>query len=125
MNSIVMDVLCGKLSSTMKDLRVTKDDERIRDKRSTGRKRGRAVLIKLTIAGERDYICANCGAIPNKGFEESSRSGGLDCQHINKNIMDCDPANLKWLCRICHYAEDRATDKGISTLGDDEFGYGI
>lgn len=104
---------------------VMKDDESVRDKRSTGRKRGRAVLTKLTLAGERDYICATCGKVPEKSVEESSRTGGLDCQHKNKNIMDCDPENLKWLCRVCHYAEDRATDKGVSTVGEDEFGYGV
>ena len=101
-----------------------KDDERIKDKRSTGRKRGRAVLVKLTLAGERSYVCADCGLIPEKGVEESSRTGGLDCNHKNKNIMDCDPENLQWLCRVCHYKADRATAKGVSSV-DDEFGYGI
>lgn len=100
------------------------DDERIRDKRSTGRKRGRAVLKRLTEAGERTYTCDTCGYVPEKGLEESSRSGGLDCNHKNKNIMDCDPANLEWACRKCHYAKDRATEKGVSSL-EDEFGYGI
>lgn len=99
-----------------------KDDERIRDKRSTGRKRGRAVLTKLTLAGERSYCCNECGFIPDKGVSESSRTGGLDCNHKNKNIMDCDPYNLEWLCRKCHYAKDRATAKGVSTVEDD-FGY--
>lgn len=103
---------------------MVKDDEQIRDRRSTGRKRGRAVLVRLTKSGERTYTCASCGFVPEKGVEESSRSGGLDCNHINKNWMDCDAANLEWLCRPCHYAKDRATEKGVSSI-EDEFGYGI
>lgn len=101
-----------------------KDDERIKDRRSTGRKRGRAVLIELTKVGERSYTCATCGLVPEKSFEESSRTGGLDCNHKNKNIMDCDPSNLEWLCRVCHYAADRATEKGVSTVEDD-YGYSV
>jgi hypothetical protein len=120
-----MDASCGKLSSMMKDLRVTKDDEKIIDRRSTGRKRGRAVLTLLTKSGERDYVCADCGHIPNLPLESSSRSGDfLDCNHKNKNIMDCDPANLEWLCRPCHYKKDRATAKGVSTVEED-YGYGV
>lgn len=100
-----------------------KNDDRIKDTRSTGRKRGRAVLIKLVEAGEREYCCAKCGHVPEKDYKESSRSGGLDCNHKNKNWMDNDPANLEWLCRVCHYEEDRQTERGVSKVKD-EFGYG-
>jgi hypothetical protein len=106
-----------------------KDDERIKDARSTGRKRGRAILVQLTKAGERNWKCAECGLVPKRSFEESiqnpDRREGLDCNHKNKNILDNDPANLEWLCRICHYEKDRATTKGVSTVGEDEYGYGI
>lgn len=103
---------------------VTKDDERIKDPRSTGRKRARAILIKLVEAGERDYCCGECGLIPEKSYKENSRSGGLDANHKNKNWMDNDPENLEWLCRKCHYEKDRATARGVSAI-EDEFGYGI
>ena len=106
-----------------------KDDERIIDKRSTGRKRGRKVLSDLTLSGERDWACTDCGFIPSKTLEETlnfpDRRTGLDCNHINKNIMDCDPANLEWLCRPCHYAKDRSTTKGVSSVDvNEEMGYG-
>lgn len=102
-----------------------RDDERIRDKRSTGRKRGRKVLIQLTDSGERSYRCAECGHVPIKSHTESSREGDfLDCNHINKNWMDNDPSNLEWLCRTCHYEKDRATAAGVSSIEED-FGYGI
>ncbi len=102
-----------------------KDDERIRDRRSTGRKRGRAVLIKLVESGERKYCCAECGHVPSTSYKESSRKGDiLDCNHKNKNWLDNDPSNLEWLCRSCHYEKDRATAKGVSAT-EDEYGYGI
>jgi len=103
---------------------MTRDDERIKDARSTGRKRMRALLIKLVEAGELEYKCNECGFIPEKSYKESSRSGGLDANHKNKNWLDNDSANGEWLCRKCHYAKDRATEKGVSALGD-EYGYNI
>lgn len=105
---------------------MTKDDDRIRDKRSTGRKRGRRVLIELCERGERSYTCAECGHVPSKSYKDSSRSGDfLDCNHKNKNWLDNDPDNLEWVCRKCHYAKDRATDKGVaSDEYKDEYGYG-
>lgn len=89
--------------------------KRPKDARSTGRKRGRAVLQKSS----RPYACAcknsshswhegECGHRP----KEQSRSDTLDVNHKNKNILDNDPANLEWLCRRCHKAEDSETAKG-------------
>ncbi len=104
---------------------MTRDDERIRDPRSTGRKRARRVLIKLVESGERDYCCAVCGHIPTISYKESSRKGDiLDANHINKNWLDNDSANLEWLCRPCHYEKDRSTGKGVSSV-EDEFGFNI
>ena len=48
--------------------------------------------------------------------------GTLQVQHINKNIMDNDPANLEWLCASCHKEVDQQTAKGVSTIND-KFGY--
>jgi hypothetical protein len=109
-----------------------RDDERIKDPRSTGRKRARALLLKLVEEGEREYACeyvgedgSICGYKPSIPYTQKSRSGDiLDANHKNKNWLDNDSANLEWLCRPHHYKKDRATEKGVSSV-DDEFGYGI
>jgi hypothetical protein len=47
----------------------------------------------------------------------------LQVDHINKDVMDNDPANLTWACASCHKEQDSKTGKGESRKGD-EFGYG-
>lgn len=91
-----------------------------KDPRSTYRRRARAVLLKLVEQGEREFACEyvkddgeKCGWTPNPDLPVG-RSNNLDANHKNKIISDCDPANLEWLCRPHHYAEDRATAKGES-----------
>lgn len=106
------------------------------DARSTGRKRGRLTLIKTA----RPFYCEECGFGPHNfpetypekyrdndllaPVEKRSHVIKLECNHINKNILDCDPANLEWLCVSCHKKKDMQTEKGVSVI-DDEFGYGI
>ena len=105
-----------------------------KDIRSTGRKRGRATLFIV----RRKYACRLCGITSTKKppdapqvFEKLwpilepgilSTESALQCNHINKNILDCDPSNLEWLCPPCHKLEDSRTDKGISVI-ENEFGY--
>lgn len=84
-----------------------------KDPRSTYRRRARAVLLKLADSGEREFKCEKCGWEPDPDLP-IGRSNNLDANHRNKVLADCDPANLEWLCRTCHYAEDRATEKGVS-----------
>lgn len=84
-----------------------------KDPRSTYRRRARAVLLKLVEQGERKFECEHCGWTPDPNLP-ISRSNNLDANHKSKIIADCDPANLEWLCRKCHYEEDRATKKGVS-----------
>jgi len=92
-----------------------------KDPRSTYRRRARAVLLKLVEEGERKFACEYvipetgevCGWEPDP-TKPIGRSNNLDANHKNKIISDCDPANLEWLCRPHHYAEDRATEKGVS-----------
>ena len=104
---------------------VTKDDDKIKDWRSTGRKRARAVLIKLWASGDREYACESCGHVPTQHWTESNRSGDfLDSNHKNKDWKDNDPDNIEGLCRKCHYAKDRATEAGVSSV-EDEYGYGL
>lgn len=93
----------------------------IQDARSTGRKRARIVLLKAVADGLIEFKCNKCGVEP---VGELTRSNNLDAQHKNKNVLDCDLANLEWLCRSCHKKEDSQTEKGVS-LKKDEFGYGL
>jgi hypothetical protein len=102
-----------------------------KDLRSTGRKRLRAVLLKEVAEGRREFIC-ECKRLDHKRHlgrvcdwvpsGSTSRSNNLDCNHINKNLNDCDPANGEFLCRSCHALVDRETEKGVSSV--DSFGYG-
>lgn len=104
----------------------------LRDPRSTGRKRARAVLWKLFEEGIKPFRCNSCGSTPEGCSDDGwtvdssrlNRSNNLDANHINKNWLDNDPANLEWLCRVCHREKDRRTEKGVSALGD-EYGYGL
>lgn len=105
-----------------------------KDIRSTGRKRGRASLFKT----RRRYSCTYCGVTCSirppdapKNFEDfwpinefgiSATKSALQCNHLNKNLLDVDPVNLEWACASCHKLIDQTTDKGIS-VKDDEFGY--
>lgn len=104
-----------------------KDNERIKDARSTGRKRLRAALLKLVEEGELEYVCKHCGHIPSIPWTEKSRSGDfLDANHINGNWLDCDPVNGEFLCRPCHLKYDRHTKIEIQrTTGFDDYGYGV
>lgn len=109
------------------------------DPRSTGRKRGRAVLVAI----ERPYWCGStqegdvkvehfgnvtvgCGRSPRVadapgGYYPSMAE--LQVNHINKDILDNDPVNLQWLCVSCHKKKDSQTDKGESIKGPNELGY--
>jgi hypothetical protein len=106
-----------------------------KDIRSTGRKRARAVLFKT----KRLYACAICNVTTSLrppeapiDFEEFWPTSfetlvpdiphALHANHINKNLLDVDPANLEWLCPKCHKKKDLQTSVGESTI-DNEFGY--
>jgi hypothetical protein len=105
-----------------------------KDARSTGRKRGRQSLFR----SGRAYRCADCwkkGVLtaprtlppdcPKSftNFAPGILNHTLQCNHINKNVLDNDTVNLEWLCATCHKLKDQQTSKGVSTI-DDEFGYG-
>lgn len=47
----------------------------------------------------------------------------LDANHKDKDWTNNDAGNGELLCRVCHRAEDRATDAGVDPNSDDLFGY--
>lgn len=118
---------------------MTTDDPK--DPRSTGRKRGRAALE----AQGRPYWCrstmdggfktdiirgqkAGCGRSPSDPEAPGGYYPGmsqLQVNHINKNVLDNDPANLEWACPGCHKLIDSQTEVGVSTRTTDEWGYGL
>lgn len=109
------------------------------DPRSTQRKRARKVMFNTGVP----YICGSpnfdttesCGRSPKELPKDAPKtlelahpdkqfvSVGLQVNHINKNIMDNDPANLQYLCASCHKVKDSKTEKGVSIKGNDEHGY--
>lgn len=94
-----------------------------KDPRSTYRRRAQKVLEREG----RPKWCRKCGRSPVDPKAPGGMypaMGTLQVQHINKEISDCDPVNLEYLCPSCHKEEDSQTAKGVS-LKTDEFGYGI
>lgn len=101
--------------------------DEVLDPRSTGRKRARKVLFET----ERPFKCERCGSVPD-GVSDAGeiidvtkldRSNNLDANHKNKDWLDNDPANLEWLCRVCHRKSDR--DDFDKEKYVDEHGYGL
>jgi hypothetical protein len=104
---------------------VTKDESRIKDWRSTGRRIGRRVLYENWV----DYECVDCGVspvIPPKDapshFEEIWPEGNrttlsqLQVDHEDKDYTNNDFSNLNWRCPQCHKLHDMQTEKGVSTV---------
>lgn len=115
-------------------MRQNKQAEDLLDARSQGRKRARKKLeevgraFRCSCKGCSSTKCGvsingtnSCNWVPQPPI---NRSNNLDVNHINKNILDDDPANLEYLCRPCHKAADSVTEKGVSKI-EDEFGYGL
>ena len=106
-----------------------RNEENIKDWRSTGRRKGRRVLY----ASRRDYACDTCGRTvinPPKDapdyFDEIWPTANrvltkLEVQHKTKDLRDNDEAFLSWLCPSCHKLEDMETAVGESTLAPVKF----
>lgn len=104
---------------------MTKNDDNIKDWRSTGRRRGRRVLY----AAYEPYCCAKCKATviePPKDapdwfdelWPEKPRilESQLQVQHKTKDLQDNTEEFLEWLCPSCHKLEDLQTDVGVSVV---------
>ena len=103
-----------------------------KDPRSTQRKRARRILFRAGV----DYICVDCGKSPIHLPDDAPKHlrlapmsmrtvSGLQANHINKDIMDNDLANLEFLCPSCHRLKDNLTPKGVSVKGYDDMGYDL
>ena len=98
-----------------------KDESKIVDWRSTGRRIGRRALYAAYV----EYKCQTCGRTviePPKDaprwFEEiwpverRELESQLQVQHISKDVTNNDLASIKWLCPSCHKIEDSTTEVG-------------
>lgn len=119
-------------------MEMTKDDSRIIDWRSTGRRKARRVLFN----SYRDFACEGilddgsiCGRTSIKPpmdapvhfseiWPESNRTltTSLQAQHLTKDLTQNTDDVLKWLCPSCHKKEDAQTDLGESTIDQSMWG---
>lgn len=108
---------------------MTKNEEAIKDLRSTGRRRARKTLF----VSRREFKCETCGrttaVAPKDAPEwfneiwptERREVTQLQAQHTTKDLLDNDEAHLKWLCPSCHKLEDQQTAVGESTVKKEYF----
>lgn len=104
---------------------MTKDESKILDWRSTGRRKARRSLYRA----KEPYKCADCGVTsmePPKdapaGFDEIWPEENrvldypLQADHETKDYQNNEPENLNWRCVPCHKKHDSLTGKGESTI---------
>jgi hypothetical protein len=102
-----------------------KDESKIKDWRSTGRRKGRRSLYNSHI----EYRCKKCTfttKLPPKDappwFEEiwpeelRVLDSQLQVQHKTKDVTQNDEDDLEWLCPSCHKIEDLKTEVGVSLV---------
>ena len=107
-----------------------KDEDKIQDWRSTGRRKARRELYINYVP----YCCADCGVTtiePPKDapiwFEdiwpEENRTLGysLQADHETKDYTINTIEFLNWRCQPCHKKHDALTVKGESTVTEDYF----
>jgi hypothetical protein len=115
---------------------MTKDESKIKDWRSTGRRKGRRELYNAFVpykcVGYRlpDGSRSNCGKTSKeppkdapKWFDEiwPKENRVLDYQlqvdHESKEFDNNDLDFINWKCAVCHKKDDRATGKGEAQKG--------
>lgn len=107
-----------------------KNDDEIKDWRSTGRRRARRVLFESYEPFECEY-CKRTVKIPpmdappwfDEIWPEERRelTSTLQAQHKMKDYEQNDLSVLSWQCASCTKIEDMQTAKGESVLGNKEF----
>lgn len=108
---------------------MTKNESRIKDIRSTGRRRARLTLFR----SRRDFKCVDCGKTTTRPPEdapawfdeiwplEKREVTQLQADHETKDLLDNDESLLEWRCPSCHKIHDSTTAVGESTIRKDYF----
>lgn len=102
-----------------------KDEDKVIDWRSTGRRKARKELYVNYVPYECD-TCKRSVKFPPKDaplwFEEiwpeerRVLDSQLQAQHMTKDLTQNSVQFLKWLCPSCHKLEDSKTEKGVSVI---------
>jgi len=100
-----------------------KDESKIIDWRSTGRRIGRRALYNARV----EYKCDTCNKTTIEPPKDAPKffddiwpteirvlESQLQVQHISKDPSINDLAFIKWLCASCHKNEDLTTEKGVA-----------
>lgn len=109
---------------------MTKNEDRIIDWRSTGRRKARRELYANYVP----YECTDCQISTTKPpmdapkhFEEIWPEGNrtlesqLQADHEDKNVQNNDIRNLKWRCPSHHKLHDNLSEKGQSTVAKESY----
>lgn len=103
-----------------------KNEDLIKDWRSTGRRRARRVLF----ASNREFKCEQCKRTTTEPPKDAPDNfdelwplelrvltpQSIQAQHKTKDVRDNDEEFLSWMCSRCHKLEDLSTNIGVSVL---------
>jgi hypothetical protein len=108
---------------------LTKNEDNIKDWRSTGRRKARRTLYKNYIS----YECIDCGVTSRTPPKDAPRNfhdlwpivvklaegkvidAQLQADHETKDLTDNDLDFINWRCPVCHKKRDSQTEKGETT----------
>lgn len=116
-----------------------KDESKIKDWRSTGRRKARKVLFESYrpfvcvgyILNGTQYHCGKTTIEPPKDApswfdeiwpEENRVLSQLQADHESKDVTSNDEEFLNWRCPSCHKKQDQQTEKGQATVTIDYWG---
>lgn len=104
---------------------MTLDETKIKDWRSTGRRKLRRALYRAYVT----YRCFNCKVTTKEPPSDAPAwfdeiwprvnrvlDYPLQANHKSKDLTENDEENGEWLCAPCHKEKDSKTGKGISTV---------
>ena len=102
---------------------MTKDESKIKDWRSTGRRKARRVLYNAYVP----YKCVHCGKTTIEPPKDAPKHfddiwptearvliDQLQADHESKDYQNNELDYINWKCRKCHRADDRKTEKGVA-----------